>query len=48
MNEMVMKQENSEFSLVTPRMIMKTMFICQPDLANVVRLTSNFLSKNTW
>lgn len=43
MTEMDMKQKNLEFSLTTNHM--KAMFICQFDLVNVIRMTSNFTSR---
>ena len=42
--EMVMKQEIPYFSLVAP--LMKAMFICEYNLENMIRLTSNFHNKN--
>ena len=43
MTKMIMKSSILRFSLAAPWM--KGMFICQTDLANVVQLTLNFLTK---
>ena len=46
MIEMVVKQKNSKISLATPQI--KAPFICQPNLENVVRMTSIFFKERIY